>query len=131
MAQSNFTLYKYIKLAEGLLRYCGAAFYSNGKSNPTVASWAARRKSIPRVLTTFTTRSSGLPWAPMPWKHNASGTCDSTKKNQETAWNGSDAEDNRRTDLGKTPLTVAAESISRTSKLVVLIPRASEHTALV
>ena len=31
MAQSKFTLYKYIKLANGSWRYCRAAFYSNGK----------------------------------------------------------------------------------------------------
>jgi hypothetical protein len=31
MAQSKFTLYKYIKLADGSWRYCKAAFYSNGK----------------------------------------------------------------------------------------------------
>jgi integrase len=34
MAQSKFTLYKYIKLAEGSWRYCKAAFYSNGKIKP-------------------------------------------------------------------------------------------------
>jgi hypothetical protein len=31
MAQSQFMLYKYIKLANGSWRYCKAAFYSNGK----------------------------------------------------------------------------------------------------
>jgi hypothetical protein len=34
MAQSKFTLYKYIKLADGSWRYCKAAFYSNGKIKP-------------------------------------------------------------------------------------------------
>jgi integrase len=34
MAQSKFTLYKYIKLADGSWRYCRAAFYSNGKIKP-------------------------------------------------------------------------------------------------
>lgn len=34
MAQSKFTLYEYIKLAEGSWRYCKAAFYSNGKIKP-------------------------------------------------------------------------------------------------
>jgi len=34
MAQSKFTLYKYIKLAGGCWRYCRAAFYSNGKIKP-------------------------------------------------------------------------------------------------
>jgi hypothetical protein len=34
MAQSKFTLYKYIKLAHGSWRYCTAAFYSNGKIKP-------------------------------------------------------------------------------------------------
>jgi hypothetical protein len=31
MAQSKFTLYKYIKLKDGSWRYCKAAFYSNAK----------------------------------------------------------------------------------------------------
>jgi hypothetical protein len=31
MAQPKFTLYKYIKLADGSWRYCKAAFYSNRK----------------------------------------------------------------------------------------------------
>jgi integrase len=34
MAQPKFTLYKYIKLADGSWRYCRAAFYSNGKIKP-------------------------------------------------------------------------------------------------
>ncbi len=34
MAQSKFTLYKYVKLADGSWRYCKAAFYSNGKIKP-------------------------------------------------------------------------------------------------
>ncbi len=34
MAQSKFTLYKYIKLAGGYWRYCRAPFYSNGKIKP-------------------------------------------------------------------------------------------------
>lgn len=34
MAQSKFTVYKYIKLADGSWRYCRAAFYSNGKIKP-------------------------------------------------------------------------------------------------
>src|SRR5258706_3933246 len=34
MAQSKFTLYRYIKLAGGCWRYCRAAFYSNGKIKP-------------------------------------------------------------------------------------------------
>jgi hypothetical protein len=34
MAQSKFTLYKYIKLKDGSWRYCKAAFYSNGKIKP-------------------------------------------------------------------------------------------------
>jgi hypothetical protein len=34
MAQSKFTLYKYIKLADGSWRYCKAAFYSNAKIKP-------------------------------------------------------------------------------------------------
>jgi hypothetical protein len=34
MAQSKFTLYKYIKLGDGSWRYCKAAFYSNGKIKP-------------------------------------------------------------------------------------------------
>jgi hypothetical protein len=34
MAQSKFTLCKYIKLAGGCWRYCRAAFYSNGKIKP-------------------------------------------------------------------------------------------------
>ena len=34
MAQPKFTLYKYIKFADGSWRYCKAAFYSNGKIKP-------------------------------------------------------------------------------------------------
>jgi hypothetical protein len=34
MAQSKFTLYKYIKLKDGSWRYCRAAFYSNAKIKP-------------------------------------------------------------------------------------------------
>src|SRR6266404_5489682 len=34
MAQSKFTLYKYVKLADSSWRYCRAAFYSNGKIKP-------------------------------------------------------------------------------------------------
>jgi hypothetical protein len=34
MAQSKFTLYKYIKLADGSWRYCHASFYSSGKIKP-------------------------------------------------------------------------------------------------
>jgi hypothetical protein len=34
MAQSKFTLYKYIKLEDSSWRYCKAAFYSNGKIKP-------------------------------------------------------------------------------------------------
>jgi len=34
MAQPKFSLYKYIKLANGSWRYCKAAFYSNGKVKP-------------------------------------------------------------------------------------------------
>ena len=34
MAQPKFTLYKYLKLADGSWRYCKAAFYSNGKIEP-------------------------------------------------------------------------------------------------
>jgi hypothetical protein len=36
MAQSKFTLYKYIKLKNGSWRYCRAAFYANGKIKPNV-----------------------------------------------------------------------------------------------
>lgn len=36
MAQSKFTLYKYIKLADGSWCYCKAAFYSNGKIKPNI-----------------------------------------------------------------------------------------------
>jgi hypothetical protein len=34
VAQSKFTLYKYIKLKDGSWRYCKAAFFSNGKIKP-------------------------------------------------------------------------------------------------
>jgi hypothetical protein len=34
MAQSKFTIYKYVKLKNGTWRYCRAAFYSNGKIEP-------------------------------------------------------------------------------------------------
>jgi hypothetical protein len=34
MAQSKFTLYKYIKIKDGSWRYCKAAFYSNAKIKP-------------------------------------------------------------------------------------------------
>jgi hypothetical protein len=34
MAQSKFTIYKYVKLRNGFWRYCRAAFYSNGKIKP-------------------------------------------------------------------------------------------------
>jgi IS30 family transposase len=34
MAQPKFTLYKYVKLANGSWRYCNAAFYSSGKIKP-------------------------------------------------------------------------------------------------
>lgn len=36
MAQSKFTLYKYIKLEDGAWRYKKAAFYANGKIKPNV-----------------------------------------------------------------------------------------------
>jgi hypothetical protein len=36
MAQSKFTLYKYVKLGDGSWRYKKAAFYSNGKIKPNV-----------------------------------------------------------------------------------------------
>jgi hypothetical protein len=42
MAQSKFTLYKYIKLADGSWRYCKAAFYSNGKIKPNRCRPGAR-----------------------------------------------------------------------------------------
>ena len=34
MAQSKFTIYKYVKLKNGSWRYCRATFYSNGKIKP-------------------------------------------------------------------------------------------------
>ncbi|MGC1684131.1 MAG: site-specific integrase [Candidatus Acidiferrales bacterium] len=34
MAQSKFTIYRYVKLKNGSWRYCRAAFYSNGKIKP-------------------------------------------------------------------------------------------------
>ena len=36
MAQSKFTLYKYVKMGDGSWRYKKAAFYSNGKIKPNV-----------------------------------------------------------------------------------------------
>lgn len=36
MAQSKFTIYKYVKLGDGSWRYKKAAFYSNGKIKPNV-----------------------------------------------------------------------------------------------
>jgi hypothetical protein len=36
MAQSKFTLYKYVKLGDGSWRYKKAAFYSNGKIKPNI-----------------------------------------------------------------------------------------------
>ena len=35
MAQSKFTIYKYVKLKDGAWRYCRAAIYSNGKIKPS------------------------------------------------------------------------------------------------
>ena len=48
MAQSKFTLYKYVKLGDGSWRYKKAAFYSNGKIKPNVvvAGKNARGKPI-------------------------------------------------------------------------------------
>ncbi|SRR6266481_4322132 len=34
MAQSKFTIYKYVKFKNGSWRYCKAAFYSNAKIKP-------------------------------------------------------------------------------------------------
>ena len=36
MAQSKYTLWKYVKLRDGSWRYKRAAFYSNGKIKPSV-----------------------------------------------------------------------------------------------
>ncbi|HZC66072.1 MAG TPA: hypothetical protein VE545_05840, partial [Candidatus Dormibacteraeota bacterium] len=36
MAQSKFTLYKYVKMGDGSWRYKKAAFHSNGKIKPNV-----------------------------------------------------------------------------------------------
>jgi len=71
MAQSKFTLYKYSKLAGGSWRYCKAAFYSNGKSNPTAVSSAAKKKNISRAPIIFIKRRVGFPWAQMHSMHNA------------------------------------------------------------
>jgi hypothetical protein len=73
MAQSNFTLYRYIKLADGSWRYSKAAFYSNGKIKPNRASSAAKKKNIPRAPTIFITRRVGFLWAQMHWMHSAGG----------------------------------------------------------
>ena len=73
MAQSKFTLYKYIKLKDGSWRYCKAAFYSNGKIKPNRCIVGGKEENIPKAPTTFTRRSSGFSWAPMDWKHSAGG----------------------------------------------------------
>ncbi len=65
MAQSKFTLYKFVKLDNGDWRCKKAAFYSRGKSSRTAASSTARKKNIPKAPTILITRTSGFPWAPM------------------------------------------------------------------
>jgi len=47
MAQSKFTLYKYIKLADGTWRYCKAAFYSNGKIKPNRCTVGGKEEEHP------------------------------------------------------------------------------------
>ena len=47
MAQSKFTLYKYIKLDDGVWRYKKAAFYSNGKIKPNVVIVGKNTKGMP------------------------------------------------------------------------------------
>ena len=57
MAQSKFTLYKYVKMGDGSWRYKKAAFYSNGKIKPNVvivgkdARESRSRKRTPRAST--------------------------------------------------------------------------------
>jgi hypothetical protein len=48
MAQSKFTLYKYVKLKDEVRRYKKAAFYSNGKIKPNIVMIGkdAKGKSI-------------------------------------------------------------------------------------
>src|SRR5215468_4847610 len=48
MAQSKYTLWKYVKLRDGSWRYKRAAFYSNGKIKPNVVivGKGAQRKPI-------------------------------------------------------------------------------------
>jgi len=57
MAQSKFTLYKYVKLGDGSWRYKKAAVYSNGKIKPNVVVAAKNahgnqlRNCTPRAAT--------------------------------------------------------------------------------
>ena len=81
MAQPKFTLYKYIKLSDGSWRYCKAAFYSTGKSSPTAASSAAKKKSTLRAPTISITRRVGFLWAEMHLMHSAGGMHSSTIMN--------------------------------------------------
>ncbi len=47
MAQSKFTIYKYVKLKNGSWRYCRTAFYSNGKIKPNRCIAGGKEEDYP------------------------------------------------------------------------------------
>ncbi len=61
MAQSKFTLYKYVKLGDGSWRYKKAAFYSNGKIKPNLV--IVGRMASPTPISCACCRG-GFPSAP-------------------------------------------------------------------
>jgi integrase len=61
MAQSKFTLYKYIKFKDGSWRYCKAAFYSNAKIKPNRCIVGGKEEEHPEGSYYLYHRNSWIP----------------------------------------------------------------------
>jgi hypothetical protein len=61
MAQSKFTPYKYVKLADGSWRHCKAAFYSNGKIKPNRCILGGKEEEYPEGFYYLYHKESWIP----------------------------------------------------------------------
>ena len=101
MAQSEFTIYKYIKL-ERSWRYCRAVFYSNGKIKPNRCIVGGKEEEHPEgAYYLIPHEAVDCRWRRCPGSTTPEERATRRGRVQEAAWDGSDAEDDRRTGLGQ------------------------------
>ncbi len=130
MAQSKFTIYKYVKLKNGSWRYCRAAFYSNGKIKPNRRIVGGKEDEHTEGAYYLHHKKQWILVGTGHWKHNASGMPGSTPRSSSVC----EERLRRRTRLCKRHLIGSRcqrlpRSISRTARNADWTPGRSASTA--